>query len=200
MLQEELAKKVVPKFGGKGMSWMKVENNTLVSNIVQFFKEHEKEALIKAMNAEEGDVLLFIADTNHSLVNDVLGRLRLHVAEQFNLIDPEKISACWVTDFPMFELKDGKLNSIHHPFTQPTDDIMSAKTTEDLLNVKSRAYDLVINGEEVGGGSIRIHDPKMQEKIFQALGLSANDIKENSIFCRSLTIWNSSTWRNCLRN
>mgnify|MGYP001201882392 FL=1 len=178
MLQEELAKKVVPKFGGKGMSWMKVENGELVSNIVQFFKDDEKKALMTLMGAEDGDVFLFIADTNKNLVNDVLGRLRLHVARQYNFIDDTKIAACWVTEFPMFELKDGRLNSMHHPFTQPEEAIIDAKTTEDFLNLTSRAYDLVINGEEVGGGSIRIHDPKIQEKIFSALGLTKEDIKE----------------------
>ena len=188
MLQEDLAKKVVPSFGGKGMSWMKVENGALVSNIVQFFKPDEQQALIKAMNGEDGDVFLFVADTNKALVNDVLGRLRLYVGEKFGFIDNNKISPCWVTEFPMFELKDGKLSSMHHPFTQPSDGIMEAKSTEDYLKLTSRAYDLVINGEEVGGGSIRIHDPKMQEKIFSALGLSDDDIKSKfGFFVDALT-------------
>ena len=170
------------------MSWMKVENGQLVSNIVQFFKENEKDALIKAMNGEDGDVFLFIADTNKDLVNDVLGRLRLHVGQQYGFIDDNTIAPCWVTEFPMFELKDGRLNSMHHPFTQPGEGIMDAKTTDDFLALKSRAYDLVINGEEVGGGSIRIHDPNMQEKIFTALGLSKDDIKEKfGFFVDALT-------------
>ena len=178
MLQEELAKKIVPKFGGKGMSWMKAENGTLVSNIAQFFKPHELSALKTAMSAEDGDVLLFVADTNKALVNDVLGRLRLHVAEQQGFIDNEKLSACWVTEFPMFEQKDGRLVAIHHPFTQPDDSFLTASSTAELLAVKSRAYDLVINGEEIGGGSIRIHDPAIQAKIFETCGLSETDIKE----------------------
>lgn len=177
MLQEELAKKVVPKFGAKGMSWMKVIDGKLESNIVQFFKPNEQADLIKAMNGEDGDVFLFIADTNKALVNDALGRLRLHVAKQFDLIDESVVAACWVTDFPMFELKDGRLNSMHHPFTQPSNGIMEAETHEDYLKLTSRSYDLVINGEEIGGGSIRIHDPKMQEKVFTALGLSKDEIK-----------------------
>ena len=177
-LQEELAKKVVPSFGGKGMSWMKMEDGKLQSNIVQFFSDSEQQALIEALNVVDGDVLLFVADSNPDLVNDVLGRLRLHVGEKFGFIDPDKISACWVTEFPLFESKDGRLTSIHHPFTQPDDSFESARTTEDFLNVKSRAYDLVINGEEIGGGSIRIHDAKTQEKIFSTLGLTDADIKE----------------------
>ncbi|MDC0036620.1 aspartate--tRNA ligase [bacterium] len=178
MLQEELAKKVVPSFGGKGMSWMKVENGKLISNIVQFFSDDEQAALMSALNAEENDVLLFIADTNTALVNDVLGRLRLHVANSQGLIDHSKIAACWVTEFPMFESKDNRLHAMHHPFTQPDDSFTTASTTQEYLNVNSRAYDLVINGEEVGGGSIRIHDNEIQTKLFQALGLSDAEIKE----------------------
>ena len=178
MLQEELAKKVVPKFGGKGMTWMKVIDGKLESNIVQFFSEQEQNDLVAALDANDNDVLLFIADTDKHLVNDVLGRLRLYVGQKWGFIDQSKISACWVTDFPMFELKDNRLNSMHHPFTQPDDAFMQAQTTDDFLAVKSRAYDLVINGEEIGGGSIRIHDADMQAKIFETLGLTEADIKE----------------------
>ena len=179
LLQEEFAKKVVPSFGGKGMSWMKYQESKLVSNIVQFFSQEEQESLIERCNVEENDVLLFIADTNKSVVNDVLGRLRLHVATKYKLIDESIIAPCWVTEFPMFELnKENQLTSTHHPFTQPDATFMDASTKEELLNVKSRAYDLVINGEEVGGGSIRIHDSKMQEKIFEVLGLDKEGIKE----------------------
>ncbi|RAP30289.1 aspartate--tRNA ligase [Candidatus Marinamargulisbacteria bacterium SCGC AG-343-D04] len=178
MLQEELAKKVVPSFGGKGMSWMKMENGALNSNVVQFFSEDEQKALIESFNAEDGDVLLFIADSNKAVVNDVCGRLRLYVAEKWGFIDKNKIAPCWVTDFPMFELKDGRLSSMHHPFTQPDHAFSSASSTDDYLAVNSRAYDLVINGEEVGGGSIRIHDSEIQTKIFSVLGLSKTDIQE----------------------
>ncbi len=179
MLQEELAKKVVPTFGGKGMSWMKYQNSQLVSNIVQFFSQEEQDNLIKQCKVEEGDVLLFIADNSRHLVNEVLGKLRLYVAEKWGFIDKSKIAPCWVTEFPMFELtKDQAITSTHHPFTQPDESFLHASTKEELLKVKSRAYDLVINGEEVGGGSIRIHDSATQEKIFKVLGLSENDIKE----------------------
>jgi aspartyl-tRNA synthetase len=177
-LQEELAKKVVPSFGGKGMSWMKVSGGKLESNIVQFFSESEQQSLITAFEASEGDVLLLVADTNHHLVHDVLGRLRLYVAEKFNLIPKESISPCWVTQFPLFEEREGKLISIHHPFTAPDQDITTMTTHSELLTVNSRGYDLVINGEEIGGGSIRIHDSAIQEKIFECLGLSKDDIEE----------------------
>ena len=177
-LQEELAKRVVPSFGGKGMSWMKVVNGQLESNIVQFFSESEQQSLITTLSATNGDVLLFVADTNHALVNDVLGRLRLYVAEKFNLIPQNAIAPCWVTHFPLFEEKEGQLISIHHPFTAPDRDITPINSHEELLAVNSRGYDLVINGEEIGGGSIRIHDAKTQEKIFKCLGLSKAEIEE----------------------
>ena len=188
MLQEELAKKVVPKFGGKGMTWMKVIDGKLESNIVQFFSEQEQADLITALDAHDNDVLLFVADTNKDLVNDVLGRLRLYVGKKWGFIDPKAIAPCWVTDFPMFELKDNRLNSMHHPFTQPDESFMTAQTTDDFLAVKSRAYDLVINGEEIGGGSIRIHDSQMQAKIFETLGLTETDIKQKfGFFVNALT-------------
>lgn len=178
MLQEEMAKKVVPSLGGKGMAWMRVENGELQSNIVQFFSEEELIGIKERLEAKDGDVLLFIADKNRDVVNDILGRLRLYVAERYEFIDPTKITPCWVTDFPLFELKDGNLTSIHHPFTAPSDDFMSASTKEELLKVNSRGYDMVINGEEVGGGSIRIHQADVQEKVFNTLGLSKDEIEE----------------------
>ena len=176
-LQEEIAKKTAQKIGVKGISWMKVENGALQSNIVQFFTAEQQQDLIKAMNGEDGDVLFFIADTNHNLVNDALGRLRLILGDKFGLIDKNKVAPCWVVDFPMFEKKEGRLHSLHHPFTQPKDDILTNDESA-ILNAKARAYDLVINGEEVGGGSIRIHDSKQQERVFELLGLSEADIKQ----------------------
>jgi aspartyl-tRNA synthetase len=179
-LQAELATKIVPQFGAKGMSWMKVEDGKLVSNIVQFFSPEEQKALIDAMSASNGDVLLFVADTNTRLVDEVLGRLRLYLAQKFELINPKTIAPCWVTHFPLFEKKDGHITAIHHPFTAPDRDIstLSSTDTDALLAVNSRGYDLVINGEEVGGGSIRIHDSKTQQKIFECLGLTPDEIQE----------------------
>jgi len=112
------------------------------------------------------------------LVNDVLGRFRCLMAERLGLIDPTKFMPCWVIDFPLFELKEGRLSSLHHPFTQPQGDIPENATTEDFLKLNSRAYDIVINGEEVGGGSIRMHDVPMQKKIFSALGMDPKEIEE----------------------
>ena len=187
LLQSEFASKVIPSFGAKGMSWIKIVDGKYESNIAQFFKTSELDALKEALAASDNDIMIFIADTDHSLVNDVLSRFRLYLANYLNLIDESIIAPCWVTEFPLFELVDGKLNSMHHPFTQPNQDILAIDDPKQLANVTARAYDLVINGEEVGGGSIRIHDNKTQEKIFELLGLNETEIKEKfGFFVNSL--------------
>ena len=185
-LQEELGKKIIQKLGGRGVSWMKVNNNELESNIVQFFSKEEQKALLQELKAEQDDVLLLVADMNPHTASEIAGRLRLYMAEKCKLIDPKKLAICWVNDFPLFEKKDGRLHAIHHPFTQPTQCLKNASET-DLLTATSRGYDLVINGEEVGGGSIRIHDPEVQENVFNILGLSKQDIDEKfGFFVKSL--------------
>lgn len=178
MLQEDLAKKVIPKLGAKGMTWMKFIDGKLESNIVQFLSETEQNAIVETMQAQNNDVLIFIADTSHALVNDVLGRFRAYIAERLDIIPKDLLSPCWVIDFPLYEEKDGRLHSVHHPFTSPNQDISKITDKDTLLKVNSRAYDLVVNGEELGGGSIRIHDPKIQEKVFQDLGLTDAQIEE----------------------
>lgn len=175
ILQNEYAQKIVPDLGGKGMTWMKVVDGRLQSNIVQFFNPTEQGNLIKRFRAENGDVLMMIADGSADEANKVLCSLRLHVANRLGLIHEESYCPLWVTSFPLFELKDGQLRSQHHPFTMPDRSNFDPEDTEDLLSIHSRAYDLVINGEEVGGGSIRIHDMETQQKIFQALGLSTKE-------------------------
>ncbi|MFH1351774.1 MAG: aspartate--tRNA ligase [Pseudomonadota bacterium] len=177
VLQNEYALKIVPELGAKGMSWMKVIGGNLQSNIVQFFSRAEQERLMDLFSAEEGDVFMMIADISPELVNKVLGALRLHVAERLNVIPGDRYSPLWVTDFPLFELKDGKLSSQHHPFTMPDRTDFDPANMQECLSLKSRAYDLVINGEELGGGSIRIHEMKTQKKIFEALGLSRDQVE-----------------------
>jgi len=175
VLQNEYALKVAPSFGAKGLTWMKVLKGKLESNIVQFFSRTEQENLLKRFGAEEGNLLMMIADTSGELVNKVLCDLRLHVANRLELIPEERYIPLWVTDFPMFELKDEKLRSHHHPFTMPDRPDFDPKEMEGLLSLNSRAYDLVINGEELGGGSIRIHKMEIQKKIFQALGMTQKE-------------------------
>ena len=187
LLQNEYALKIVPSFGARGMSWMKVVDGRLQSNIVQFFSEAEQNAIIRRFQARDGDVILMIADTSLDLVNAVLGRLRLHVAERLELIPRDLFRPLWVTDFPLFELKDGQVNSEHHPFTMPDREDFDPADTDALLALKSRAYDLVMNGEELGGGSIRIHQTELQEKIFRALRLSRSEIEAKfGFFLRAL--------------
>ncbi|MGD8228538.1 MAG: aspartate--tRNA ligase [Desulfobacteraceae bacterium] len=187
VLQNEYALKIVPLFGAKGMTWMKVIGGNLESNIVQFFSSAEQEAIRKRFNAEDGDVIMMIADTSVELVDKVLCSLRLHVAKRLGLIPEDRYCPLWVTDFPLFELKDGKLSAQHHPFTMPDWTDFDPANEEELLGLNSRAYDLVINGEELGGGSIRIHEMEVQEKIFKALGLSPREVETKfGFFLRAL--------------
>ncbi|MFC1617244.1 aspartate--tRNA ligase [Candidatus Margulisiibacteriota bacterium] len=177
LLQNEFALKIIPQFGGKGMSWMKVIDGKLESNIVQFFSEEEQKNLMQKMKAEDGDVLIFIADRKLQKVNEILGRFRLFIAERQNMIDKGKYVCCWVNDFPLFEKKQGRLTSVHHPFTQPKEDILKITDEEKLLKIKAVSYDLVINGEEIGGGSIRNHSIEVQEKVFELLGIAKEEIE-----------------------
>jgi aspartyl-tRNA synthetase len=187
VLQNEYALKIVPAFGAKGMSWMKVTDGSLQSNIVQFFNHKEQEQIISRFQADDGDVVMLIADVESALVNDVLCRLRLHVANRLGLIPQDLYCPLWVTNFPLFELKDGALSSQHHPFTMPNRTDFDPTDHESLIEIQSRAYDLVVNGEELGGGSIRIHDMETQRKIFEALGLGEEELEAKfGFFLRAL--------------
>jgi len=187
VLQNEYAMTIVPSFGAKGMSWMKVTEGGLESNIVQFFSPTEQERLKERFRAQAGDVIMMIADGSVDLVNSSLCSLRLHVARRLGLVPKDRYCPLWVTDFPLFELKDGRLSSQHHPFTMPDRTDFDATDREDLLRLNSRAYDLVINGEELGGGSIRIHSMDIQDRIFQALGLTPEEVKTKfGFFLRAL--------------
>jgi len=187
LLQNEYALRIVPSFGGKGMTWAKVTEGALQSNIVQFFSETEQARLIERFGAVEGDVILMVADTSGDLVNRVLSRLRLHMAERLALIPEDAFSPTWVTNFPLFEWKEGSLSSHHHPFTMPDRLDFDPASEEELRSLYSRAYDLVVNGEELGGGSVRIHRMDVQKKIFQALGLSRQEAEAKfGFFLRAL--------------
>ncbi len=188
MLQNDLAGKVIPSLGAKGMTWMKCVDGGFESNIVQFFNDEELNNLKDRLGAVDGDIMIFIADTNHSLVNDVLGQFRVYIADRLELIDTSKTCPVWITDFPLFEQKDGRLHSIHHPFTMPAQEFPDPQDKEALLKLTSRAYDLVINGQEIGGGSLRIYDSKLQQQVFDALGLSKDEIREKfGFFVDALT-------------
>ncbi len=179
VLQNEYAKEIAPSFGAKGMTWMRAENGKLESNIVQFFSEKELEELRKRFEVADGDVLIMIADPSYAVVASALGQLRLHLANRLGLIPADTFCPTWVTEFPLFEAtEDGGVTSSHHPFTAPERTDFDPSNIEELLALKSRAYDLVMNGEELGGGSIRINEREVQRKIFQALGLSEEETKE----------------------
>ena len=179
VLQNEYAKEIAPSFGAKGMTWMRAENGGLESNIVQYFSGEELAGLKQRFAVEDGDVLIMVADASHDVVTSALGQLRLHMAERLGLIPENTYCPVWITEFPLFEAsEDGGITSSHHPFTAPDRTDFDPTQIEDLLSLRSRAYDLVINGEELGGGSIRISDRAVQRKIFTALGLSEDEIKE----------------------
>ena len=178
VLQNEYAKNIVPGFGAKGMTWMRVTDGKLDSNIVQFFSGTETRDIMARLGAENNDVLLMIADPSRELVNSALGQLRLHVAHRLNLIPENTYCPVWVTDFPLFVVADDGISPSHHPFTAPDRSDFDPQNSEDLLSLMSRAYDIVINGEELGGGSIRIHQKELQQKIFQALRLSDQQVQE----------------------
>lgn len=177
VLQNEYAKEIVPSFGAKGMTWMRVAGSGLESNIVQFFSEREKQVMLERFGAKEGDVILMIADPSYDLVVSALGQLRLHLAQRLGLESHGVFRPLWVTEFPLFEATDDGVTSNHHPFTAPDRDDFDPADREGLLKLRSRAYDLVVNGEELGGGSIRINNKEMQLKIFQVLGLSEAEIE-----------------------
>ena len=187
VLQNEYAMKIAPSFGAKGMTWMKVVNGRPESNIAQFFEGRELEALKARFDARDGDVLILIADSSRELVNKVLCSLRLHMAERFGLIPGTLYRPVWITEFPLFELKDDGLSSQHHPFTMPDVTDFDPGDQDALLKLKSRAYDLVVNGEELGGGSIRIHRMDIQKKIFLALRLTEEELEGKfGFFLRAL--------------
>ncbi len=187
VLQNEYAKEIVPSFGAKGMTWMRVMDGDLDSNIVQFFSEEEKQAILKRFDAAHGDVILMIADPSYETVVSALGQLRLHLGHRLGLIPAGEFCPVWVTDFPLFEPTDDGVTSNHHPFTSPDRNDFEPADREELLSLLSRAYDLVVNGEELGGGSIRIHDKEVQLKVFRALGLSDAEIEQKfGFFVRAL--------------
>jgi aspartyl-tRNA synthetase len=187
VLQNEYAKEIVPGFGAKGMTWMRVLESGLESNIVQFFSKNEQQAIMSRFAAEPGDVIIMIADASYGLVTSVLGQLRLHIAGRLGLIPENTYSPLWVTDFPLFVTTDEGITSSHHPFTAPDRTDFDTSDREALLSLRSRAYDVVVNGEELGGGSIRINDRDVQGKIFHALGLTDQQVEEKfGFFLRAL--------------
>jgi aspartyl-tRNA synthetase len=178
VLQNEYAKQIVPSFGAKGMTWMRVTERDLDSNIVQFFNGEEKQSILNRFDAQDGDVILMIADPSYETVISALGQLRLDLAHRLGLIPPGIFCPVWITDFPLFKAAEDAVTSSHHPFTSPDRIDFDPTDREELLKLLSRSYDLVVNGEELGGGSIRINDRDVQLKIFRALRLADAEVEE----------------------
>lgn len=165
----------VKTYGAKGLAWIKITKDEITSPIKKFLKEETLNNIIENMKGEVGDLLVFVADKN-SVVFDSLGNLRNQIAKELDLINKEEYKLVWVTDFPLFEFdeEENRYVAKHHPFTSPVEeDIENLLTKPDL--VRAKAYDIVINGDEMGGGSIRINDSELQEKMFKALGFSNED-------------------------
>ncbi|MFL6541921.1 MAG: aspartate--tRNA ligase [Chthoniobacterales bacterium] len=168
------------KFGAKGLATIKVENTGWKSAIAKFLSDRERDALIARLGIELGDLILFAAD-QRDVACEVLGRLRLRVAEMLNLIPANEVrDFVWVTDFPLlqFDADEQKWNAVHHPFTRPHADDVALMEQGKFAEMRAEAYDVVLNGVEVGGGSIRIHEPGLQAKLFSVLGVNAQQQQE----------------------
>lgn len=163
----------VKDYGAKGLAYLAIEEDgNIKSSFAKFLKDEEIKAIINEMQAEKGDLLLFVADEDN-VVWASLGALRVHLAQNLGLIDKDEFKFVWITEFPLFEYskEDGRYYAVHHPFTSPMDEDLEY-IDSDLSKVRAKAYDIVLNGTEIGGGSVRIHQANVQEKMFDILGLS----------------------------
>ncbi len=170
-------KDFVAIYGAKGLAWAKVNAADWTSPIFKFLKPEEVTGIAKALNAKEGDIIFFVADTPR-VVSDSLGNLRLNLGKKLNLIDPDALAFTWITEFPLMEYSETekRFMSTHHPFTSPFLEDLPLMTT-DPGKVRAKAYDLVLNGSEIGGGSIRIHNKEVQSQVFSALKLSNEEAR-----------------------
>lgn len=171
--------KLAVSFGAKALANIIYnEDGTAKSPVLKFVTEEQAQQIKERAQAQDGDIIFFVAD-KPKLVYDIMGRLRLHFGKKLDLIDNSKHALLWIVDFPMFEWSDEeeRFMAMHHPFTSPCLDDLDKLDSGDLGNVKSVAYDIVYNGTELGGGSVRIHSPEVQKKIFKALKLTDEDVQ-----------------------
>lgn len=168
----------VKDFGAKGMAWILVETDEMKSPVTKFLSKEELDGILKRVEAEPGDLVCFVADKD-AIVFDALDHLRLELAKQLNLIKENMYNFLWVTEFPLLEYNEdeNRWDSIHHPFTSPMDEDIEFLES-DPARVRSKAYDIVLNGTELGGGSIRIHSSELQSRIFKLLGFSEEQARE----------------------
>lgn len=169
---------LVAPYGAKGLAWISLSGEGIKSPIAKFFSEEEMQAILTRLEAKDGDLLLFVAD-KPGIVAASLGNLRIELAKRLNLIDPEEYNFLWVVDFPLLEWseEDNRYYAMHHPFTMPVEEDLSLLDT-DPGQVRAKAYDMVLNGTELGGGSLRIYQRPVQEKMFKAIGLSPEEAQE----------------------
>ncbi len=168
----------VSRYGAKGLAWLKVEEEGLKGPISKFVTEEDASGISTSAHAEAGDLLLFVADKK-SVVADALGALRLKLGKELKLIDETKFNFLWVTDWPLLEFDEGenRYYAAHHPFTMPVREDLELFET-DPASVRAEAYDLVLNGYELGGGSLRIYERDIQERMFEVLGFSKEEAEE----------------------
>jgi len=166
-------------YHAKGLAWARLHEGNMTSSYAKFLTEEENKAILDRAGAKDGDLVLIVGDEKNTVVWAALGALRCEIAKQMGLLDPKDFRFLWVTEFPMFEWseEENRYMAMHHPFTAPMVEDED-KILTDKANCRARAYDIVLNGTELGGGSIRINTPEMQEKAFQALGISEEDIQE----------------------
>jgi len=163
----------VTKFGAKGLGYFQMKEDGLKGPLTKFFSEADLEEIVKVTELEVGDVVFFGAGSK-KVVWDYMGRFRLFLASEMNIVPQNALEFLWVVDFPMFEVEDGRTKALHHPFTMPK----SLENIEDLEEIESIAYDIVLNGTELGGGSIRIHKEEIQSKVFELMGISKEEARE----------------------
>ncbi|TQS74655.1 aspartate--tRNA ligase [Ornithinibacillus gellani] len=168
----------VKVYGAKGLAWLKYEESELKGPIAKFLSEDEKQGLMDEANVENGDLLLFAADKT-SVIYDSLGALRLKLGKELELIDTSEFNFLWVTDWPLLEYneEEERYFAAHHPFTMPFEEDTD-QLLQDPANVRANAYDLVLNGYELGGGSLRIHKKELQDQMFQVLGFTKEQARE----------------------
>jgi aspartyl-tRNA synthetase len=172
-------------YRAKGLAWIKVREDSWQSPIAKFFTDDEKQALTKRIDMQPGDLVFFVAD-QPKITNEALGQLRNFLGKKLGMVDENTFSFVWITRFPLLEFDENEKRNqaLHHPFTAPLDEDCDL-LEKDPLSVRSKAYDLVLNGSEIGGGSIRIHQRKLQERVFAALGMDRKTYEEKFGFLLS---------------
>lgn len=166
-------------YGAKGLAYMVITENEIKSPITKFFKEEEVEEILNILEAKAGDLLLFVAD-KPQVVADSLGHLRIEIAKKLNIINEDELNFLWVVDFPLFEWDEDekRYSAMHHPFTSPLAEDIELMSTDKVGDIRAEAYDMILNGVEIGGGSLRIYRRELQEQMFTLLGLSDEEAKE----------------------